>query len=204
VTGPILSKPGPLSGTDRERMRMHVYYVERIFSRPEPLQRVGLVASMHHERMDGSGYHRAASGSVITSPCRILAAADAYHAMLQPRPYRAAHTPEAAAAQMNADVAAGRLDPVATQAVLETAGHRRSSSRSGGSAGLTARECEVLALLAVGLPNKAIARGLGISTKTVGNHVEHIYTKLGVGNRAGAALLAMEYGIVGSNALGPR
>ena len=43
-------------------MRMHVYYVERIFSRPEPLRRVGLLASTHHERMDGSGYHRAIGG----------------------------------------------------------------------------------------------------------------------------------------------
>jgi DNA-binding CsgD family transcriptional regulator len=204
VPATVLTKPGPLSGVDRERMRMHVYYVERIFSRPEPLHRVALVASMHHERMDGSGYHRSASGSVITSPCRILAVADAYHAMLQPRPYRQALAPEAAAREIGAEVAAGRLDPVATEAVLETAGHRRASSRSGGPAGLTARECEVLALLAVGLPNKGIARQLGISTKTVGNHVEHIYTKLGVTNRAGAALLAMEYGLVGGSALGPR
>jgi DNA-binding CsgD family transcriptional regulator len=59
-----------------------------------------------------------------------------------------------------------------------------------------------LALLAVELPNKAIARELGISAKTVGNHVEHIYTMLGVGNRAGAALLAMEYRIVATNSTG--
>lgn len=196
VPGNVLAKPAPLTGADLERMRMHVYYVERIFNRPEPLQRVALVASMHHERMDGSGYHRAASGAVLTNPCRILAAADAYHAMLQPRPYRSALTPEDAAREITADVASGRLDPVAAQAVLEAAGHRSSASRSGGPAGLTARECEVLALLATGLPNKGIARELGISPKTVGNHVEHVYTKLGTTNRAGAALLAMQHGIV--------
>ncbi len=55
----------------------------------------------------------------------------------------------------------------------------------------------MLGLLAQGMSNKAIASTLGISAKTVGNHVEHIYTKLGVGNRAGAALRAMELGIVG-------
>ena len=48
------------------------------------------------------------------------------------------------------------------------------------------------------MSNKAIASTLGISAKTVGNHVEHIYTKLGVNNRAGAALRAMEFGVVGA------
>jgi len=199
VPGGVLSRPGPLSGSDLERMRMHVYYVERIFSRPETLRRVGLVASMHHERMDGSGYHRAASGAVLTNPCRILAVADAYHAMGQPRPYRELLSPEQAAGEIRADVAAGRLDPTAARAVLEVAGHGGRAPRSMGQSGLTPREREVLALLAVGETNKAIARRLGISAKTVSNHVEHIYAKLGVGNRAGAALLAMQHGIAGAH-----
>ena len=183
VPGNVLDKPGPLNGAEMERMRMHVYYVERIFSRPEPLRRVGLLAATHHERMDGSGYHRSVGGVMLTNPSRILAAADAYHAMTQPRPYRGAMAEEDAARELREEAAAGRLDRIATEAVLEAAGHRPRSNRSGGPAGLTARESEVLALLAVGLPNKAIARQLGISPKTVGNHVEHIYTKLGVTNR---------------------
>ena len=56
----------------------------------------------------------------------------------------------------------------------------------------------MLGLLAQGMSNKEIASALGISAKTVGNHVEHIYTKLGVNNRAGAALRAMEFGVIGS------
>lgn len=199
VPGSVLSKPSPLSGRDIERMRMHAYYVERIFSRPEPLRRVGLVASMHHERMDGSGYHRAASGAALTTPCRILAVADAYHAMLQPRPYREPLSPEQAAGEIRAEVVAGRLDPTAAQAVLEVAGHGGPARRQPGQSGLTSREREVLTLLAVGETNKAIARRLGISAKTVGNHVEHVYAKLGVGNRAGAAFIAMQLGIVGAN-----
>jgi HD-GYP domain-containing protein (c-di-GMP phosphodiesterase class II) len=196
VPGNVLSKPSSLTGSDLERMRLHVYYVERIFSRPDPLRRVGLVASMHHERMDGSGYHRAASGAVLTNPCRILAVADAYQAMCQPRPYREALSPDQAASEIRAEVAAGRLDPAAAQAVLEVAGHAGRAVRSTGQSGLTPREREVLALLAVGETNKSIARRLGISAKTVGNHVEHIYAKLGVGNRAGAALVAMQQGIL--------
>jgi HD-GYP domain-containing protein (c-di-GMP phosphodiesterase class II) len=197
VPGAVWAKPGPLSGGDRERMRMHVYYVERIFNRPEPLRRVGLLAATHHERMDGSGYHRGIAGAVLSTPARVLAAADAYHAMTQPRPYRPALSPDDAARELRADTDAGRFDPIAVDAVLTAAGHTPSRSRAGGPAGLTSREGEVLALLAEGLPNKGIAQRLGISPKTVGNHVEHIYTKLGVSNRAGAALLAMQHGLVG-------
>ncbi len=56
-------------------------------------------------------------------------------------------------------------------------------------------------LLVQGQPNKGIARQLGISPKTVGNHVEHIYTKLGVSNRAAAAMRAMQYGLMGNPAI---
>ncbi len=102
-----------------------------------------------------------------------------------------------AARQLRTEAAQGKLDPAATDAVLAAAGHAKSRSRAGGPSGLTTRESEVLALLAQGLPNKGIARQLGISPKTVGNHIEHIYTKLDVSNRAGAAMHAMQYGLVG-------
>jgi DNA-binding NarL/FixJ family response regulator len=55
---------------------------------------------------------------------------------------------------------------------------------------------EVLGLLARAQSNAEIARRLSISTKTVRNHVEHIYTKLGVSNRTGAGLFAVEHGLV--------
>jgi HD-GYP domain-containing protein (c-di-GMP phosphodiesterase class II) len=198
VPGTVWDKPGPLNARDEERMRLHVYYVERIFQRPEPLRRIGLLAATHHERMDGSGYHRGIGGVMLSTPARLLAAADAYHAMLQPRPHREARTPEDAARELRAEVDAGRLDGEAVEAVLSVAGHGAARARSSaGPAGLTAREADVLGLLAQGCANKQIASELGISAKTVGNHVEHIYTKLGVTNRAGAALRAMELGLVG-------
>ena len=198
VPGMVWESPAPLSLRDQERMRMHVYYVERIFSRPEPLRRIGLLAATHHERMDGSGYHRGVGGTMLSVPARVLVAADAYHAMTQPRPHRAALTDDEAARGLRDEVAIGRFDPVSADAVLEAAGHAAHRSRAGGRAGLTARESEVLGLLAQGHPNKAIARQLNISPKTVGNHVEHIYTKLQVSNRAGAALCAMQHGLVGA------
>lgn len=198
VPASVWDKPGPLSSGDRERMRMHVYYVERIFSRPEPLRRIGLLAATHHERMDGSGYHRGTGGAMLSPAARILAAADVYQAMTQARPHRPALTEDDAARELRAEAQKGRLDPIATDAVLQAAGHGASRVRAGGPAGLTARESDVLGLLVRGLSNKGIAHQLGISPKTVGNHVEHIYAKLGVTNRAGAAMRAMQHGLVGS------
>ena len=194
----VWSHPGPLSAGQRERMRMHVYYVERIFDRPAPLRRIGLLAATHHERMDGSGYHRGLGAAMLSAQARLLAAADVYHAMRQPRPYRDALTETEARRQLQREAVQGRLDPPSVDAILAAAGHRTNRVRAEGPMGLTTRESEVAGLLAQGLPNKAIAKQLGISPKTVSNHIEHVYAKLGVTNRAGAAMAAMRYGLVGS------
>lgn len=196
VPGQVLSRTTALSAHDRERMRLHAYYVERIFAQPEPLRRIGVLAATHHERMDGSGYHRGLAGPLLSRPARLLAAADAYHAMLQPRPHRPALTPEQAADELARDVAAGRLDAESVDAVLAADGRPSRPSRQLLPAGLTAREADVVALLAQGLPNKVIAGRLGISAKTVGNHLEHAYVKLGVTNRAGATMQAMRLGLL--------
>ena len=90
---------------------------------------------------------------------------------------------------MRAEVAAGRLDGAAVDAVLEAAGHRLPRRREALS-GLTAREVEVLILLARGLSNKQIAERLVITPKTAGNHVEHIYAKIDASSRAAAAMFA--------------
>lgn len=203
VPGSVWDKQGPLTSSDQERMRLHAYYVERIFHRPEPLRRIGILAATHHERMDGSGYHRGIGGTMLSLPARILAAADAYQAMLEPRPHRPARSPDDAARELRQEVDAGRLDAVATDAVLAAAGHAAGRRRGSGPAGLTAREADVLGLLARGEPNKGIGRQLGISPKTVGNHVERIYAKLGVGNRAAAAMKAMEHGLIASRLPAP-
>lgn len=195
VPGQVWSRPGPLSARERERMQLHAYYVERIFSRPEPLRRVGLLAATHHERLDGLGYHRHLPAPLLARSARVLAAADAFHAMLQPRPHRPARDVDTAARELQRDAATGRLDPEAVEAVIATATDRRPgpSTRAGG---LTAREAQVLQLLCQGRANKEIATRLGISPKTVGNHVEHVYTKLGVTNRAAATLAATRLGLL--------
>jgi DNA-binding NarL/FixJ family response regulator len=63
-------------------------------------------------------------------------------------------------------------------------------------AGLTDREVEVLVLLARGSTNRQVAEQLGLAEKTVGNHVEHIYQKLGVSTRAAATLFALQHGLL--------
>ncbi len=195
VPGTIIDKPGRLSATESERMRMHAYYRERMLSRPAALARIGAVATLANERLDGSGYHRGLSGAGVPAAGRILAAADAYQAMTEPRSYRPALTIKAATDTLRAEVRAGRLGAEAVDAVLAAAGQRRSKRRSG-PAGLTAREMEVLVLIARGASNKQVARTLGISTKTAGTHVEHIYTKIGASTRSTATLFAMQHGLL--------
>jgi DNA-binding NarL/FixJ family response regulator len=123
----------------------------------------------------------------------VLAAADAFHAMTEPRPHRDALLPERAAETLVEEARAGRLDSDAVGAVLEVAGHH--APRIERPAGLTEREVEVVALLARGLQTKQVAHTLGISVKTADRHVQNAYGKLGVSTRAAATLFAMEHGL---------
>jgi HD-GYP domain-containing protein (c-di-GMP phosphodiesterase class II) len=195
VSNAILDKPGPLGAGERERVRLSPHYTELMLRRSPALAPLGAIAGAHGERLDGSGYPRGLAGAAIPRPARILAAADAYQAMSEPRPHRPALAPEAAAAALRAEVAAGRLDADAVEAVLGAAGHRiaRRRERPGG---LTSREVEVLLLIARGLSNKEISRRLVISPKTVGSHVEHVYAKIGASSRAEACLYAMRHGLL--------
>jgi HD-GYP domain-containing protein (c-di-GMP phosphodiesterase class II) len=184
-----------LSAVERERVRLHAYLTERILCASTVLAPLGALAAQHHERLDGSGYSRGLKANMLSPPARILAAADVYHAMLEPRPHREARPAPDAADELLAEVRAGRLDADAVDAVLRAAGHE-TTPRPQRPAGLTPREVEILRLLARGLLNKQIARRLGITPKTVSNHVEHIYAKIGVSSRAAAGLFATEHGLL--------
>lgn len=86
VSASAWDKPGPLTAAEFERVRLHAYYTERMLSAHPPLARLGSIAAAHHERLDGSGYHRGLAGSAIAATAQLLAAADAYHAMCEPGP----------------------------------------------------------------------------------------------------------------------
>ena len=199
VPAGILDKAGPLTETERERVRTHPYLTARTFSKPPALAAIGQLAAKHHERMDGSGYPSGLTADSLPMTARLIAAADVYHARLEPRPHRAAWARDEARKVFATEVTDGRLDGDAVRAVLEAAGHRvrRKTSHAGG---LTTREVEVLVLLSRGMTQKQIAQELTISAKTVSNHEEHIYAKLGVRSRGAAALFAMRHGLIGVDA----
>jgi HD-GYP domain-containing protein (c-di-GMP phosphodiesterase class II) len=196
VSTRVWETPRALTTTQWEQVRLHPYHSERILARSTALAPLARAAGMHHERQDGSGYHHRASGAEIPTQARLLAAADAYQAMTQDRPHRAALTPEAAARELEAATRAGGYDPECARAVLQAAGQRPSRSRSPWPQGLSDREVEVLRLVARGLSNRQIAATLVISTRTAEHHVQHVYTKIGASTRAAAAMFAMEHGLL--------
>ena len=196
VSNAIWEKPGPLGFGEWERVRLHPHFTERAFAQSPALAPIGLLAGSHHERLDGSGYHRGTRAPALDRPARIIAAADCYGAMREARPHRPALEASAAQAELLKEVEAGRLDAEAVDAVLASAGHRVRQRPRELPAGLTQRELEVLLVLVRGESNQTIADDLGISAKTVGHHVQHVYEKAGVRSRAAATLWAFENDLV--------
>jgi DNA-binding CsgD family transcriptional regulator len=168
-----------------------------VLSRPRALAQLGAIAGLAHERMDGSGYHRGISGQAIPLPGRILAAACAFRELVEPRGHRPARTLKEATGVVRAEIAAGRLDQAAADAVLAAAG-AGTRRRVAGPARLTPREIEVLGLIARGAATVDVADRLGISRKTAGTHIERIYAKTGASSRSTATLFALRNGLLGS------
>ena len=195
VSAATWARAGALSRIEWERVRTVPYLTERILLRQPRLAEIGSIASMFHERTDGSGYPRGLSGSAIPPAARVLAAAEVYQAAREERPHRGARSRTQTEALLRGEVVAGRLDAEAVDAVLAAAGHR-TRRRPNLVAGLTAREAEVLALLVRGMPNKQIAAAIHVSPRTVGSHIEHIYSKIGASTRGSAAMYAMRHGLV--------
>jgi HD-GYP domain-containing protein (c-di-GMP phosphodiesterase class II)/biotin operon repressor len=195
VSNSVWDAVGPLTEADREQIRIHPYLTERMLAYSNQLNDLGRLAAMHHERIDGSGYPRAMEGRAIPHSAQVLAVADAYISKLEPRPYRPASTKDEAMEHLRAEVKEGKMSGEIVDSVLVAAGHR-IRRRPGSPGGLTPREIEVLRLLARGSTGPEIAEELAISKKTVGSHIEHIYAKIGVTNRARASLYAVSHGLM--------
>ncbi|MCI0424514.1 MAG: HD domain-containing protein [Actinobacteria bacterium] len=194
VSARIWQKPGLLSASEWEEVRLHPYHTERVLSRSPFLASFGEIACSHHERLDGSGYHRGVPAASLPPPARLLAAADAFHAMTEPRPHRDPLSAEQAVEELIGEANAGRLDLDMVRAVAEAAGQPAPQLER--PAGLTEREAEIIGLLARGLQTKQMAHTLHISAKTADRHIQNAYRKMGVSSRAAAILFAMEHGLV--------
>jgi HD-GYP domain-containing protein (c-di-GMP phosphodiesterase class II)/DNA-binding CsgD family transcriptional regulator len=191
----VWDAPRPWTLAEQERARTHPYLTERMLARTSGLADVARLASQGHERLDGTGYPRGLVGAAIPMPARILAAADVFAALREPRPHRPEVDADRAAEVLRDEAKAGRLDGAAVNAVLAAAG-RPIRRRAVAPSGLTNREVDVLVQLALGRSNAEIASALSVSRKTVSTHLEHVYAKLGVSTRTAAALFAMRQGLV--------
>jgi DNA-binding CsgD family transcriptional regulator len=192
---PAPSSPaGPLGTADAERVRLHPYWTDRVLRRCSGLAPLAGLAAGHHERCDGSGYHRGVGAGELPAAARLLATADVLAALTEDRPHRPALPAAGARAALAREAAEGRLDGDACAAVLAGAGLPRP--RRAWPCDLTDREVAVLRLVARGLSNRAVAERLGVSDRTVGHHLAHVFDKTGRRTRAGAAVFAMEHGLL--------
>lgn len=194
VSSAVWDKSHPLTSAERERVYLYPHLTQRIVSRVPGLQPVAALAGLHRERLDGSGYPKGVDGTFLSPAARILAAADGYQSLTEPRGFREALSESSAARRLREAATAARLDAAAVEAILHAARHEVLPTVTS-PGGLTARELEILRMVAVGRSNREIATDLVLSEKTVRNHLEHIYTKAGVSNRVSASLFALSHGI---------
>jgi HD-GYP domain-containing protein (c-di-GMP phosphodiesterase class II) len=196
VTQRVWMKDGPLNRPEHEAVRLHAYHTERILSASRSLRPLGALAGVHHERLDGSGYHRGLPAASLPLTARILAAAEVYQALGEERSWRPAFPAADAAGMLVEHASQGTLDRRAVDAILEVVGERPAGRRRAWPADLTEREVEVLRLVAAGRSNREIARSLHLSEGTVHTHTINIYAKTNVHSRAGIALFAVEHDLI--------
>jgi HD-GYP domain-containing protein (c-di-GMP phosphodiesterase class II)/DNA-binding CsgD family transcriptional regulator len=200
VPNSIWDKPGPLTRTEFDRVELHPMLTEQMLRRSPALAALNPVASAHHERCDGSGYHKRTHADGDALGACVLAAAEVYVGLTAERADRAPFSPDEAAAELRRLMSDGAIEPRAGRAVLVAAGHGEPrgplGKRADNPGGLTRREVDVLRLAAKGLTTRQIADRLYVAPKTADHHIQHIYTKIGVSTRAAAALWAMQHAIV--------
>lgn len=117
VSNRIWEKPGPLTATEWERVRLYPYLTGRILSRVTGMEDVVAVATTHRERLDGSGYPNGVRGRDLSVADRLLAAAETYQRFGEPRPHRDALTPDHAAERLRREARGGRAPAGATRAL---------------------------------------------------------------------------------------
>ena len=189
-----------LTEAEREQVRLHPYHSERVLSKVPAMEPIIPIVAAHHERMDGRGYYRGLRSSQVPLGARIIAVADRFDELTHDSPDGPGRESDQAIDVMRQEVG-GRFSPDAFQALLEDLGgadrpHRKRTRQQEWPAQLTDREIDVLRLIAKGLRRRQVARALFIAEGTVRSHLGHIYSKIGVSNRAAAALFAVEHDLL--------
>jgi HD-GYP domain-containing protein (c-di-GMP phosphodiesterase class II) len=200
VPNSIWDKPGQLTRTEFDRVELHPMLTEQMLRRSPALAVLNPFASAHHEKCDGSGYHKRVRADSGDAGACLLAATEIYMGLTAERADRPPFSNEDAAGELRRLESEGVLEPRATRAVLVAAGHGepedRVRKRPQNAGGLSHREVDVLRLAARGLTTREIADRLVIAPKTADHHIQHIYAKIDVSTRAAAALWAMQNAVV--------
>ncbi|HXV61411.1 MAG TPA: HD domain-containing phosphohydrolase [Vicinamibacteria bacterium] len=199
VPNSIWDKPATLTRSEFDRVELHPMLTEQMLRRSPALAALNPLACAHHEKADGSGYHKRLQADGIDPGAGVLAAVDVYVGLTAERADRPPFSGEDAAKELRRLASQGVLELRATDAVLIASGHggpeARRSIRAQHPGGLSRREVDVLRLAARGLTTRSIAERLHISPKTTDHHIQHIYNKIGVSTRAAAALWAMQHDV---------
>jgi HD-GYP domain-containing protein (c-di-GMP phosphodiesterase class II) len=196
IPNSIMDKRGFLTRAEFDRVKLHPMLTEQMLGRSPALAALNPMAAAHHEKADGSGYHKGLRADATDRAGRLLAAVDVYVGLTTERADRPAYSADDAATELRDLALRGVLEEAAVHAVLAAAGHhtpRAGVSRLQRPGGLSGREVEVLRLAALGLTTREIADRLFISPKTADHHIQHVYTKIEVSTRAAAALWAMQH-----------
>jgi HD-GYP domain-containing protein (c-di-GMP phosphodiesterase class II)/DNA-binding CsgD family transcriptional regulator len=208
VSNSILDKRGSLTRAEFDRIELHPMLTEQMLRRSPALAMLNPMAAAHHEKCDGSGYHKRTRADQADAGACVLAATEIYVGMTSERPHRAAFAATEAAEELRLLASQGLIEKRAAQAVLAAAGQDTGNgarngdgktptlSRAQNPGGLSHREVDVLRLAARGFTTQEIADRLFIAPKTADHHIQHIYDKINVSTRAAAALWAMQNAVV--------
>jgi len=196
VSNGIWDKAGPLDAAEREQVRMHAHHAERVLRQAPTLAELVPLVANHHERLDGSGYHRGLPAAELDRGSRLLAACDVFHALTERRPWRPALSPQAAARDLHQAATGGAWGARRYRPCWRSPGNRRRLAAAPGPMGGRTARSRSCAWSPRGLSNEQIGQALPISPVTAKNHIAHLYEKTGIATRSAAALYAVTKGLV--------
>ena len=191
VSSWVWNKAETLEAAEMEEVRLHPAHTETLLQDSDWLGPIAALACTHHECLNGDGYHRGAAAEQLSPAARLLAAADDFSALTEPRPHRPAMDREQAERVLAHFVESGCLDGDSVSAVLATveAGLALESAVAGPDA-------ELVRLAARGNTTGEIAKQLDRDRRTVKRELASIRELMGVKSQPALAVAALEQGLL--------